>query len=233
MPTAMSQLIVRQTRYADIPKLIELQKRVYPDIKPWPVERFAHQLEVFASGQLVATIDEQIVGGASSLIVKWDEWAYEHSWKEITTNGTFDNHDPEGLTLYGAEVFVDPQVRGKRIGHALYVGRRNICRGFNLRRIIACGRLPGYYNYQTKMSAVEYCQRVLWGDIQDPVLSFQLREGFRYCGVIENYIPEDLASAGFASLIVWLNPNYDEKKINKRVGSTRLSSSMAKLSISL
>jgi len=53
---------------------------------------------------------------------------------------------------------------------------------------------------------------VLWGDLTDPVLSFQLREGFRYCGIMKNYIPDDHESHGNASLIVWLNPDFDTLK---------------------
>ena len=40
------------------------------------------------------------------------------------------------------------------------------------------------------------------------MLSFQLREGFSYCGVMPDYIPEDEESCGNASLLVWLNPDY-------------------------
>ena len=44
------------------------------------------------------------------------------------------------------------------------------------------------------------------------MLSFQLREGFSYCGVIPDYLPEDVESHGNASLIVWLNPDYDPSR---------------------
>ena len=53
---------------------------------------------------------------------------------------------------------------------------------------------------------------MVWGDLRDPVLSFQLREGFSYCGVIEGYLPEDADSHGYASIIVWLNPDYDPSR---------------------
>ncbi len=36
-----------------------------------------------------------------------------------------------------------------------------------------------------------FAKKVLWGDLTDPVLSFQLREGFRFCRIMKNYIPED------------------------------------------
>jgi len=91
----------------------------------------------------------------------------------------------------------------------LYEARRNLCTTLNLRRIIACGRLPGYHLHADRLSAEDYARRVVWGDLRDPVLSFQLREGFSYCGVIEGYLPEDRDSRGYASIIVWLNPDYD------------------------
>lgn len=205
----MSKLIVRPTQRADIDRLLQLQRAVYPHIAPWRRDHMVHQLEVFPQGQLVAELNGRLVGCASSLVILWDEWAQEHSWTEITAAGTFDTHNPNGLTLYGAEVFVDPRLRGRRVGHSLYAGRRRICRELNLRRIIACGRLPGYLAVSHAMTPELYAKKVLWGDIADPVLSFQLREGFRYCGIMKNYIPEDQESCGNAALIVWLNVDYD------------------------
>lgn len=206
------KLLVRHTRIEDIPPLIALQGRTYPSIQPWTEARFRHQLEVFPQGQIVAQLDDRIVGCASSLVVLWDDWAEAHTWKEITASGTFDSHNPDGRTLYGAEVFVDGRVRGKGIGHALYEGRRKLCRAMNLKRIIACGRLPGYRARAADMPVDLYARKVLWGDLDDPVLDFQIREGFSFCGVIEGYLPEDVESCGNASLIVWLNPDYDPKK---------------------
>lgn len=171
-----------------------------------------HQIDVFPQGQIVAEIDGELVGAASSLVVLWGEWKIEHTWHEITAQGSFDTHNPEGHTLYGAEVFVHPHLRGSGIGHALYQGRRRICRKLNLKRIMACGRLPGYHQYSGQMSALRYAQKVVWGDLHDPVLSFQLHEGFNFCGTISGYIPEDRESLGYAALIVWLNPRYNPKK---------------------
>ncbi|MEO7105177.1 MAG: GNAT family N-acetyltransferase [Rhodoferax sp.] len=200
----------RSTTIKDIDTLLRLQEAVYPTIAPWRREELVQQLRVFPEGQLVAIVDDQIVGCASSLVILWDEWADEHTWKQITSAGTFKNHNVDGFTLYGAEVFVDPRLVGKGVGHALYEGRRDLCMRLNLRRIIACGRLPGYSRFAHEMSAELYAKKVLWGDLVDPVLSFQLREGFRYCGIMEDYIPEDEESLGHAALIVWLNTDFDD-----------------------
>lgn len=204
----VNDLKIRHTRVDDIEALIALQKHIYPDLEPWPAEQVIQQLEVFPHGQVVATVNEHLVGCASSMIVNWDDWKTVHTWDAVTAEGSFDTHDPTGKTLYGAEVFVDPTVRGRRIGHWLYDARRKICRSLNLKRIIACGRLPGYHRYALEMSAETYAKRVVWGDIIDPVLNFQLREGFDFCGVVEGYLPDDRESGSFASLIVWLNPRF-------------------------
>ena len=207
--------LIRHTRSSDIKPLLELQERVYPTIRPWPESSLRQQIETFPQGQIVAEVDGQLVGAASSLMILWDEWDVEHTWKEITSRGSFDTHNPEGRTLYGAEVFVHPELRGAGIGHALYRGRRQICRKLNLKRIIACGRLPGYHHHADQISALLYAQKVVWGDILDPVLNFQLREGFDFCGTVEGYLPDDLDSLGFASLIVWINPRYNKKKATR------------------
>nr|WP_306441336.1 GNAT family N-acetyltransferase [Methyloversatilis sp. XJ19-13] len=200
---------IRHTRPADIPALIALQARVYPTIPPWSRRKLGEQLDVFPQGQIVAEIDGAIVGCASALVVLWDDWCDSHSWQDITGAGTFEHHNPDGRTLYGAEVFVDPDLRGAGVGHLLYEGRRMLCRAMNLKRIIACGRLPGYHRHAADMTADLYARKVVWGDLRDPVLSFQLKEGFSYLSVVPDYLPEDTESLGYASVIVWLNPDHD------------------------
>ncbi|MEO8716963.1 MAG: GNAT family N-acetyltransferase [Burkholderiales bacterium] len=192
----------------DLVRVKQIQDSVYPGIGGWRIEQLESQLRIFPQGQLVACIGESVVGAASSLIVKWDTYGTSHSYKEVTGAGFFTTHDPSGRTLYGAEVFSDPESRRQGIGKALYQARRRICRAMNLRRIMACGRMPSYEKVAGKMPPEEYATRVIWGDLQDPVLLFQLREGFHWCGVVRDYMPSDTESCGHATIIVWLNERY-------------------------
>jgi hypothetical protein len=32
--------------------------------------------------------------------------------------------------------------------------------------------------------------------------------GFQYCGILRDFVPEDVASGGHAALFAWLNPIY-------------------------
>ena len=198
---------VRHMTQADIGQVVDLQERVYPGMG-LSGERFERQLAVFPQGQLVARIGTRLVGMASSLIVRWDDWGLRHTWREVTAQGSFETHSPQGRTLYGAEVLSDPDLRRAGVGKKLYQGRRRVCRALNLRRIIACGRMPGYHRHAATLSPEEYAMRVIWGDLVDPVMLFQMNEGFRYCGVVHGYLPSDAESGGNATVIVWLNDRY-------------------------
>jgi GNAT superfamily N-acetyltransferase len=195
---------------ADLIRVKQIQDNVYPGIGGWRMDQLASQLRIFPQGQFVACLGDQVVGAASSLIVKWDTYGTNHTYTEVTASGFFTTHDSTARTLYGAEVFADPRSRRLGIGRALYKARRRLCRALNLRRIMSCGRMPNYHLLADKMPPEEYSARVIWGDLKDPVLLFQLSEGFHWCGVVRDYMPSDKESCGHANIIVWLNDRYRE-----------------------
>ena len=55
------------------------------------------------------------------------------------------------------------------------------------------------------MSADEYIDKVVAGELYDATLSFQLENGFRAMGAIPNYL-SDPSVGDNAVLIVWDNP---------------------------
>lgn len=121
--------IVRNTRLADIPRISELQHRIYPTIVPFSLEQFEEHLRVFAQGQLVAELDGAVVGASSSLIVMWDDYGLDHTWREVTGSGSFHTHNPQRRTLYGAEVFVysSPRPSAARAWASLCTPRAAAC----------------------------------------------------------------------------------------------------------
>ncbi len=200
---------VRGTRPSDFEAIIALTRRVYPGALPWTVEQLASHLRVFPEGQFVAEREgaEGIAGMAASLVVYWDDYDSKGAWRDFTAGGMFTNHDPEhGRTLYGAEVMVDPDLQRSGVGAALYAARRALVSRLGLLRIRAAGRLRGYHQWASQMSAEEYVLGVLDGRIHGPTLSFQMREGFQVIAVIPDYLPGDPESLGYAALIEWLNP---------------------------
>jgi predicted amidohydrolase/GNAT superfamily N-acetyltransferase len=199
---------VRQMTLADVRAVVEAQNRAYPGMEGWTAEEIEHHLSVFPEGQLVA-VDEtgRILASASSLIIDWDDYAESAEWSSITANGTFDTHNPLGKTLYGADLAVDPLTRRHGIGSLLYEARKKMVRERGLKRMLTGGRIPGYVEVASKMSAQDYVSEVVTGKRKDPTLSFQIANGLVVLDVIPAYL-NDPGSRGFATLLEWLNPEY-------------------------
>lgn len=202
----------RETTPEDIDELIRLNQECFRSMvehdQVWSSDQVLNHLRVFPQGQIVAEQDGKLIGAISSLIVNFGTDPYRpHTYYGITDGGYFHNHDPMGDTLYGADVYVHPDAQGLGIGAELYAQRRRICQTLNLRRIIAGGRMPGYNAVAGELSPEEYVREVEAGDREDPVLSFQLGQGFVVRSVLRNYI-EDPRSRNMATLIEWLNPQY-------------------------
>ena len=148
----------------------------------------------------------RLVGMAASLIVLWDDYETEMNWRDFTDHGMFTNHDHQrGRTLYGAEIMVDTERQRSGIGKGLYQARRQLVERLGLLRIRAGARLRGYHRFAERMSAEEYVRGVVEGQMGDPTLSFQLRQGFRVLAVVNNYIRHDPESLGNAAVIGWIN----------------------------
>jgi GNAT superfamily N-acetyltransferase len=201
-------VLVRTTQPADFGGIIDLCGRVYPHSAPWQVEQLASHHALFPEGQLVASDVEsgRILGMAASLIVQWDDYESNESWRKFTDRGMFTNHDPVlGRTLYGAEIMVDPATQGRGVGSAIYHARRGICEQLGLLRIRAGARLRGYSQHAGNMTAREYVELVERSELRDPTLSFQLKRGFRVLDVVEGYLRSDPESLGYAAIIEWRN----------------------------
>src|SRR5919108_1016578 len=205
-------VIVRNTQPEDIPKIVNLQKESFPDMASygmiWPSSFLQSHLQIFSEGQFVAVEpDGTIVGSASTLIVSLNPEYAEHTWKQITADGMFTNHNPNGDSLYGADISTHPKHRHEGRGGMLYDARKELATKLNLRRMVAGGRLFNYSEYADRMSPYEYAGKVMKGELKDPVLSFELGNGFRFIKILPNYL-YDKHSLNYASFIEWLNPTY-------------------------
>lgn len=207
-----SKLQVRKLRVDDIPQIIELQKESFPYMAAegtiWKKESLENHIRIFPEGQFVAEYEGSIIASASSLIVKLVPEYKEHTWYEVC-GGSFFNHDPKGDSLYGADVSTNPDYRSLGIGTKLYDARKDLTRKLNLRRIIAGGRLFNYCEYAGKLLPEEYVREVLEGKIREPVLYFQLKNGFKFIKILPNYL-KDPRSLNYATFIEWKNPEYKE-----------------------
>ena len=210
-PVSQPILAVRPARAEDIPRLVEMNHAAYPELVEanvvWNEAQLHAHLERFPEGQLVATLDGVPMGAISTFVVppSRDPMA-QHTWLDITDEGTFASHDRRGDTLYLADVYVDPAGWGKRVSETLYAALRDTCVKLGLRRVAAGGRLWGYHEYAGVMTAQEYVDGVLRGEIRDRVLGSQLKAGFAVRGLLVGYL-RDPRSCDYATLLEWVKPS--------------------------
>jgi ribosomal protein S18 acetylase RimI-like enzyme len=207
------QVIIRTISREDIPSIVKLQKASFPKMAAegvyWKPYQLESHMRVFPEGQFCAEYKGEIIGSCSSLIIKMEPEYKEHTWGEACGTSLFNNHTPNGDTLYGADVSTHPDFRRLGVATKLYNARRDLAIRLNLRRIIAGGRLINYCNYADKMTPEEYVRKIKRNEIKEPVLCFQLRNGFRVIKILPNYM-KDPRSLNYATFIEWKNPSFVE-----------------------
>jgi GNAT superfamily N-acetyltransferase len=203
----MKPFLLRQMKSDDFDGVARLSRTIYPDAVAWDGNQLSSHLELFPEGQFIVedTSSGLVVGYAASLIVAWSDYDMTANWRDFTDNGLFTNHDPEGRTLYAADVMVDPTVQGKGIGKLIYEGREALMRDRGLLRIRAGARLQGFHRFHPDMSVEDYVRRVVDGRLSDATLSFQLKRGFKVLGVVRAYMRHDPMSLGYAAVIEFIN----------------------------
>lgn len=212
-------LTVRQARREDIPAIVSLSKKVYGE-NFMAETMLTGQINAFPEGQFVADYNGQIVGHCATFVISGAIAKSPHSWRQITGNGFASRHDPNGDYLYGMEVCVDRDFRGLRIGQRLYDARKNLCQDMRLKGIIFGGRMPSLARRIRQFGTAEnYLTQVRNNVVRDPVMTFQMRNGFEPISLLKDYLPSDRESLGYATLMVWKNPRVDEDDV--RTGQQR------------
>lgn len=203
------------TQLHHVPALAALQRIVFPTLTEDELlteAKYRKHIALFPAGQFVALVDvdgqETVVGSASAFRTNFDFDEIQHTFLEAVDDGWLTNHNPHGEWLYGADMSVHPDYRGRRIGRRLYEARQQLVYDLNLRGEIAGAMLPGYHIHHKRLRSVaQYILRVKQGHLFDPTLSMQLKNGFRIRGILYNHIT-DPRSNNTATLIVRENKLY-------------------------
>lgn len=207
-------VIIRPWREMDVPDVAEVHRLAYsefPDSWAWTVRQFQMQFAAFPEGQFVAEVDGRVVGYATSIIVLLDDDEHAYKEAEITGAGTFSTHEMSGDTLYGADIAVHPDYRRLGISSRLYEARKTLLERYNLRRMIAYGRIPGYSKVAGRMTAQEYVAKVVSGDLKDPSLGAHLKAGYQVKRVLLGYT-RDKTSLNYCTVLEYKNPSWDDER---------------------
>lgn len=206
---------------SDYPELKEAMIKAYETMPEtyWKESQIKTLIKKFPEGQVVIKVNQQFAGCALSIIVDYDKINAKHTYREITGNYTFNTHHADGDTLYGIEVFIQPEFRGLRLGRRLYDYRKELCEKLNLKGIVFGGRIPHYHLYADQISPKEYIAKVRRKEIHDPVLNFQMSNDFHPSKILKGYLDNDTDSNEFAVLLEWHNIYYE--KPNRKVAAQK------------
>ncbi|MBV7266790.1 bifunctional GNAT family N-acetyltransferase/carbon-nitrogen hydrolase family protein [Erythrobacter ani] len=213
-PRPKARLEIRQAKLKDVRAIGDLVRRAYADLPAYTQGEIRGQINNYADGCFIAKLDGKLVGYCASMRLDENVALGDHTWDEVTGNGFGSRHDPTGDWLYGYEMCVDPGVRGTRLGRRLYEERRALAERLDLKGIVFGGRMPGLAKAMRRKTnraetPEEYLQKVIDTKIHDPVLRFQLANGFEPHGILADYLPEDKQSKAYAVRMIWRNPYVD------------------------
>jgi GNAT superfamily N-acetyltransferase len=216
---------------SDFEAIIEICELVYPTEKPYTLEELEDHRQVFPQGQFVA-IDhnrDEVAGVHFTLRLRMIDFHIDDSWDVLTAGGSFRDHNPDGPTLYGADIMVHPGHQHHGIAHALTDQARFLVQEENLWRMVGASRLPGYGKHCSALNIEQYVDAVVNGKLFDPVLTIHLKDGWTIVRPISGYLQHDEDSAGWAEVIQWVNPEcppppeFDLRKTKPSQGADRRS----------
>jgi len=197
-------LVITQSRPEHAAQLEELQRICFPtlaDEQRFKRAHFLKHMELFDDGQFVALDGDRVVGATTTLRLNFDLNHVDHTFAEIIQGGWLTSHQPDGAWLYGADLSVRPEYRGRGLATALYAARQEVVWRLKLTGQVTAGMIPGYGALKNTMPAEEYYEGVLAGRIQDSTLSAQIHVGFEPRGLLANYL-DDPVCDNYSVLLV-------------------------------
>jgi GNAT superfamily N-acetyltransferase len=199
-----SGVVIASTRAEHAAPLAALQELCFPTLAPeqrFVAAHYRKHLELFPEGQFVALDGDRVVGGTSTCRLHFDFDHVGHTFEDIIQGGWLTSHQPDGDWLYGADISVHPDHRGRGLARGLYAARQDTVRRLGLKGQVTAGMMRGYGAVKDRMSAEEYYRRLADGTVNDPTLSAQMKIGFELRRLLPNYVHDPVCD-DYAVLIV-------------------------------
>ena len=197
-------LVIASARAEHAAQLESLQRVVFPtlaDEERFKAAHYLKHLELFRAGQFVGLDDERVVAATATIRLHFDFADRSHTFADIIQGGWLTSHEPDGDWLYGADVGVHPDYRGKGLAQALYAARQELVWTLGLKGQVTAGMMSGFGAVKHRMSAVEYYEGLVAGRINDPTLSMQRHVGFEFRALLKDYLQDPICD-NYSVLIV-------------------------------
>ena len=197
-------VVIASTRPEHAAPLEAMQELCFPTLAPeqrFVAAHYRKHLELFPEGQFVALDGDRVVGGTSTCRLHFDFNHVGHTFDDVIQGGWLTSHEPDGDWLYGADISVHPDHRGRGLARGLYAARQDSVRRLGLKGQVTAGMMRGYGAVKDRMSAEEYYRGLREGTINDPTLSAQLKIGFELRRLLPRYVHDPVCD-DYAVLIV-------------------------------
>ena len=171
------------------------------DAERFKAAHYLKHLELFAEGQLVGLDGDRVIAATATIRLRFDFTDRSHTFAEIIQGGWLTSHEPDGDWLYGADIGVHPDYRGRGLAQALYAARQELVWSLGLKGQVTAGMMSGYGAVKHRMRAEDYYEGLVTGRINDPTLSMQQRVGFEFRALLENYLSDPVCD-NYSVLIV-------------------------------
>lgn len=184
-------LIVRQARFSDAADMEAVQKASFPTLSEEELITTAHfirHIELFAEGQIVIEHEGRIIGSTSTIRYHYAD--HPHTFLEISDNLWFGTHEPDGEWLYGMDMGILPEYRGRGLAKHMYRARHELCKNLGLKGQITVGMLNGYDGVRDQYDIHAYFDLVRNRKHFDPTLTVQMNAGFDPISLIEDYLDD-------------------------------------------
>ena len=197
-------LVIASAHPEHAAQLESLQRVVFPtlaDEERFKAAHYLKHLELLPAGQFVGLDGDRVVAATATIRLHFDFTDRSHTFADIIQGGWLTSHEPDGDWLYGADVGVHPDYRGKGLALALYSARQELVWTLGLKGQVTAGMMSGFGAVKHRMSAEDYYEQLVAGRINDPTLSMQRRVGFEFRGLLKDYL-QDPVCDNYSVLIV-------------------------------
>jgi 4-aminobutyrate aminotransferase/(S)-3-amino-2-methylpropionate transaminase len=210
-------LLITHARPEFALQLEELQRTCFPTLaedERFKSRHYRKHMELFEDGQFVAMDGDRVIGATTTLRLDFDFNHVDHTFADIIQGGWLTSHQPSGAWLYGADISVHPEYRGRGIATALYAARQEVVWRLGLEGQVTAGMIPGYSAVKQEMTAEEYYAGVVAGRIRDSTLSMQMGAGFEPRSLLANYLNDPVCD-NYSVLLV-LDSSKDVRGASKK-----------------
>ncbi len=200
--------IIQNTLPKHAQMLEDLQKIVFPTLSPdelMQAKHYLNHIKLFPDGQFVVLDGDNVIG--MSTTIRYHLSMKDHTFLEISDGLWMTSHEPDGDWLYGMDVGIHPDYRGKGLAREIYRARQEVSRVLGLKGQITVGMPNGYLDYAEIMSLDDYFDEILRGVIRDPTVSVQERMGFELVRLIHNYLEDPQCGNGGVLMILPIEKN--------------------------